>query len=341
MNLSYKDAGVDLEAAEAVVKRIAELAKTTNRQGVLGGIGHFGAFFELDLSGYSKPVMVSSVDGVGTKVKVACAMDRYKDIGRDLVNHCVNDIMCSGADPLYFLDYLSLSRIEGHAVIDLAEGLAEACRQNGVALIGGETAEMPDIYKPGEFDIAGCIVGIVDKDNIIDGSAVSVGDVLIGIRSSGLHTNGYSLARKIVELSEDAGYYKQYDDLGMSMGEALLIPHRSYSEAIKALRKEAGVHGISHITGGGIEGNTRRLLRDDQELAIDWDAWQWPPLFQLLQKLGNVTVAEMRSVFNLGIGMVFVVAPDAVKQVEQKLRQLGESPVQIGTVIHRSGEEAV
>ncbi len=333
MSLSYKDAGVDLEAAEAVVKRIGELAKTTTRPGVLGGIGHFGAFFELDLTGYSKPVMVSSVDGVGTKVKVACAMDRYTDIGRDLVNHCVNDIMCSGAEPLYFLDYLSLGRIEGHAVIDLAEGLAAACRENGIALIGGETAEMPDIYKPGEFDIAGCIVGIVDKDKIIDGSKVAAGDVLIGIGSSGLHTNGYSLARKIVELSEGAGYYKQYDSLGMSIGEALLQPHRSYSLCIAALRSDEDLHGISHITGGGIEGNTRRLLRKGLQLDIDWDAWEWPPLFHLLQELGNVAVEEMRSVFNLGIGLVFVVAPQAEERIRTRLEQMGEQPVCIGRVV--------
>lgn len=333
MKLNYKIAGVDLDAADSAVKKIAQLAAQTHRKGVLGGIGLFGGFFELDLEAYKKPVLVSSIDGVGTKIKIASAMGKYRGIGRDLVNHCVNDVMCCGADPLFFLDYLALGKIDGSAVLQLAEGLAEACADNDCALIGGETAEMPDIYEPGEFDIAGSIVGIVEKGQIIDGQRIDTGDRLIGLSSTGLHTNGFTLARRIVEYSSGTGYHTHYDRLGMTLGDALLVEHRSYKNAITAVRSLPALHGLAHITGGGIVGNTKRLLRPEHTLRIDWDAWEMPAIFRLLQELGEVEIEEMRRVFNIGIGLVMVVAAAAVNEVLAALRQAGEQPVVIGEVV--------
>lgn len=333
MKLTYKVAGVDIDAAESVVKKIGQLARKTHRPGVLGGIGLFGGFFELDLKQYQQPVLVSSVDGVGTKIKIACAMDKYRGIGIDLVNHCVNDVMCCGAEPLYFLDYLSLGKVEGKAVLELAEGLTEACAYNQCALIGGETAEMPDIYEPGEFDIAGTLVGIVEKSQVIDGSHIQKGDVLLGLSSSGLHTNGYTLARRIIEMSSESGYHTTYPDLGMKIGDALLIEHKSYFQAVNAVRHAEGLHGISHITGGGLVGNTSRLLREGLGLDIDWQAWQIPAIFSLLQRLGDIDEQEMRRVFNLGIGLVLVVAADAIDDIEQALASVGETAIRIGHVV--------
>lgn len=333
MKLTYKMAGVDIDAADYVVKRIGQLARKTHRPGVLGGIGLFGGFFELDLQKYRHPVLVSSVDGVGTKIKIACAMDKYRGIGVDLVNHCVNDVMCCGAEPLYFLDYLSLGKVEGKAVLELAEGLAEACAHNKCALLGGETAEMPDIYKPGEFDIAGTLVGIVEKTEVIDGSRIEKGDVLLGLASSGLHTNGYTLARRIIEMSSESGYHTFYPELGMKIGDALLIEHKSYFHAIEAVRRAPGLHGISHITGGGLVGNTSRLLRNGLSLEIDWRAWQKPAIFALLQHLGEIEENEMRRVFNLGIGLVLVVAAESADDIEKKLAGAGEQAVRLGEVV--------
>ncbi|MDQ7065649.1 MAG: phosphoribosylformylglycinamidine cyclo-ligase [candidate division KSB1 bacterium] len=338
MKLNYKIAGVDIDAADAAVKKIAELSKQTHRDGVLGGIGHFGAFFSLDVSRYKNPVLVSSVDGVGTKIKIACALGQYRGIGRDLVNHCVNDVMCSGAEPLYFLDYLALGKLDGKAVLELATGLVEACKENGCALIGGETAEMPDIYQPGEFDIAGTLVGVVERDAIIDGSRIVTGDVLLGLPSTGLHTNGYTLARRIIELSQDSGYHKYYDELGCTIGEALLAEHRSYYPIVRALKDHPGLHGIAHITGGGILGNTRRILPDGLDIDVDWDSWQWPAIFTLLQQLGDVEIDEMRRVFNLGVGLVLVVAEEQAAEIVRILERLGEKTLTVGRVVEETSE---
>ena len=338
MKLTYKVAGVDIDAAEAVVKKIGQLARKTRRPGVLGGIGLFGGFFELDTRRYKQPVLVSSVDGVGTKIKIACALGEYRGIGVDLVNHCVNDVMCCGAEPLYFLDYLALGKIDGKAVLELTEGLAEACAENQCALIGGETAEMPDIYVPGEFDIAGTVVGIVEKSQIIDGAKVAAGDILIGLPSTGLHTNGYTLARRIIERSH-SGYHVHFDELGMTVGKALLAPHRSYFAAISAVRAHPGLHGISHITGGGIVGNTQRLLGAQLQLRIDWGAWDRPAIFQVLQQLGDIEESEMRRVFNLGIGLVLVVEPGAADDVAGQLQAAGETPVLLGSVDAKRSSE--
>ncbi|KAA3612544.1 MAG: phosphoribosylformylglycinamidine cyclo-ligase [Calditrichaeota bacterium] len=330
MKLTYKMAGVDRDAADDVVKRIAQLSKKTARKGVLGGIGHFGAFFELPQDEYKHPVLVSSTDGVGTKIKVACAMDNYKGIGYDIVNHSVNDIMCSGAKPLYFLDYLSLGKIEGSSVLDLAEGLAEACDANDCALIGGETAEMPDLYQPGEFDIAGTIVGIVEKEQIINGEKIEDGNLLIGLESVGLHTNGFSLARKIVELSDSASYHKEYSELGTTMGDALLVPHRSYKNALDSFVSNPGLKGISHITGGGIVENTERLMYNDMTFSIDWQAWDWLPIFKILQEIGDIDTQEMREVFNLGIGMILIIDKSSETEFMTGLKKTGVNPRIIG-----------
>lgn len=332
MKLTYKIAGVDIDAANAVVKKIGQLARKTRRDGVLGQLGHFGGFFELDLQKYSAPVLVSSVDGVGTKIKIACAMGKYRGIGLDLVNHCVNDVMCSGAEPLYFLDYLALGKIDGKAVLELAEGLAEGCALNHCALIGGETAEMPDLYEPGEFDIAGTIVGVVEKNKILDGSRIRKGDVLLGLQSTGLHTNGFTLARRIIELSSNTGYHTRQEALGSSIGDALLAPHKSYYGAITLVRDHPAVHGIAHITGGGLVDNMERLFPERLHACIDWDAWQPPGIFALLQHLGEIDDAEMRRVFNLGIGLVLIVDAIAVEKIANRLQAAGEPTLQIGTI---------
>ncbi len=332
--LDYKTAGVDIQAADEAVRHIAELARKTHTPGVLGAIGHFGAFFELNLTDYQEPVLVTSVDGVGTKIKIACAMGRYRGIGRDLVNHCVNDILCCGADPLYFLDYLALGRMDGKAVAELATGLVEACQENRCALIGGETAEMPDIYHPGEFDIAGTIVGIVEKSRIIDGTRICKGDVLIGVASSGLHTNGFTLARRIVEMSLDSGYHKYYDELSATIGEALLAEHKSYFRIVGALKQEVEIHGIAHITGGGLIGNIRRIVPPGLDIKIDWQSWQRPCIFSILQKLGNIEESEMRRVFNLGVGMVFVIPQNTAQQVLDRIHAMDEKAFIIGEIVH-------
>ncbi len=335
MSLTYKSAGVDREAADKVVKRIAQLAQKTKQKGVLGGIGHFGAFFELPQGEYKNPVLVSSTDGVGTKIKVACAMDNYTGIGHDIVNHCINDIMCSGAKPLFFLDYLSLGKIAGSSVMQLAEGLAAACAANDCALIGGETAEMPNLYQPGEFDIAGTIVGIIEKERIINGEKIEADNVLIGLESSGLHTNGYSLARKIVELSDNASYHLEYEQLGTTLGEALLAPHRSYKKAIDSLLAHSGLRGISHITGGGIVENTQRLMYGNMDFEIDWQSWDWLPIFQVLQNIGAIETCEMRQVFNLGIGMILIVQAEFENEFMENLQKSGVKPKIIGRTFEK------
>lgn len=333
MGISYKSSGVNLEAAEASTKKISVLAKKTFNKHVLNGIGLFAGFYEIDTKKYPQPVVVTSIDGVGTKLKIAFSMGIHKTVGRDLVNHCVNDIMTSGADPIAFTDYIGALQLDPQIIAQIVEGMAGACMENGCALIGGETAEMPGFYAPGEYDLAGSIIGLVNRPDIINGEKIAAGDVLIGLPSNGLHTNGYSLARKVllevrkVDLTEtDAG-------LGDSWGHVLLKVHKSYANAIRQVRKIKGVHGISHITGGGIKGNTKRLLRGDLSLQIDWDSWEMPPEFQLIQQYGRIEIEEMRRAFNLGIGLVFVVSEQSVDVVLQKLKDIKQEAVIIGQVI--------
>lgn len=327
---TYKDSGVDIKEGEEMVESIKSMVRETHSPAVLKDIGGFGGFFKPDLSGYEEPVFVSSVDGVGTKLIVAFKMQKYDTVGQDLVNHCVNDIAVCGADPLFFLDYFSTGKLKKEVGYEVVKGFATACKQNGVALVGGETAEMPDIYSEGEFDLAGTIVGIVDRDNVIDGGTIKKGDLLLGFRSSGLHTNGYSLARKV--LFSTYSVEDRVDELEATIGDELLKIHRSYLPHIRGLREVKGVHGFSHITGGGIVGNTKRIVPDSLSIEIDWDAWERPAIFKLIQELGNVPEEDMRATFNLGIGLITVARPDALDQIDQWAEEFGEEFIRIGTV---------
>jgi phosphoribosylformylglycinamidine cyclo-ligase len=327
---SYKSSGVDVKAGEALVDSIKGMVKSTHTPGVLANIGGFGGFFKPDFAAYSNPVLVSSTDGVGTKLKVAFKTGIYNTIGQDLVNHCVNDIAVCGAEPLFFLDYFATGKLDQDVAKKVIEGITIACKENSCALIGGETAEMPDIYANGEFDMAGTIVGIVDQHKVYDGSKVEKGDLVIGIESSGLHTNGYSLARKVLFHHFDVDYFAP--ELGMTIGEAMLAVHRSYLPHIKELKKNDGVHAFSHITGGGIVGNTKRVVPSDMNLQIDWKSWTMPPLFEMIRELGSVDINDMREAFNLGIGLCVIVAKDAVDSVLSTLGSMGEKPKIIGKI---------
>lgn len=333
MTSTYQAAGVSLEAAEATTKKIAALAKSTFNSQVLKEIGLFAGFFALDLQHYSDPVIVSSIDGVGTKLKIAFASGRHDSIGQDLVNHCVNDIMTCGADPLFFLDYLGLGRLDPDTATALVGGMAQACRENGCALIGGETAEMPGFYANGEYDLAGTIIGAVNRSEIIDGSRISPGDLLLGLPSTGLHTNGYALARKVLFEVQQVRLDDQAPSLEMSWSDVLLQVHRSYQKPILAVRRHPALHGISHVTGGGIAGNTHRLLRPGLQLEIDWHCWTVPPLFQMIQEYGRIADDEMRRVFNLGIGLVLVVQPEGASEIIQLLAEAGEAAFAFGRVV--------
>lgn len=328
---SYKSSGVDVKAGEALVNSIKDMVKSTHTPGVLANIGGFGGFFKPDFAAFKNPVLVSSTDGVGTKLKVAFKTGVYHTIGQDLVNHCVNDIAVCGAQPLFFLDYFATGKLDQDIARQVIEGIAIACRENSCALVGGETAEMPDIYSDGEFDMAGTIVGMVDQDQVYDGSKVQRGDVVIGIESSGLHTNGYSLARKVLFHHFDVDYYAP--ELGSTIGEAMLAVHRSYLSHITELKKNSDVHAFSHITGGGIVGNTKRVVPNGLKLEIDWSAWSIPPLFEMIRELGNVEIEDMREAFNMGIGLCVITGSDASEAVIETLKKMGEKPVVIGRIV--------
>ncbi|MEX0608742.1 MAG: phosphoribosylformylglycinamidine cyclo-ligase [Balneolaceae bacterium] len=328
--LTYKDSGVDIKAGEELVNSIKGVVKETHGPEVLSNIGGFGGFFRPELGAFKKPVFVSSVDGVGTKLIVAFKAGKYDTVGQDLVNHCVNDIAVCGATPLFFLDYFSTGKLEQHVGFDVISGFAKACKENGVALIGGETAEMPDIYDSGEFDLAGTIVGIVDEDKVINGAGIEKGDVLLGFKSSGLHTNGYSLARKVLFSKYKVENY--LEELGSTIGDELLKVHRSYLSLISELKEMPGVNGFSHITGGGMVGNTKRILPENLALEIDWKAWERPPVYNIIQKLGNVPEEDMQATFNLGIGLVCVVSESEVDAVRKKAEGLGEEVFEVGRV---------
>lgn len=328
---TYKESGVDIDAADESVDRIKGAVRKTFTQGVLADIGAFGAFFEPDLSGYEQPVLVSSIDGVGTKVLVAKRAGRFDTVGQDLVNHCVNDIASCGAEPLFFLDYYATGTLNPDHAEALIGGFAAACQSNGCALIGGEIAEMPDVYAADDFDLAGTIVGMVDKAEIIDGSAVQDGDVLLGLPSTGLHTNGFSLARHV--LFDAFAIDEPIDALsGTSLAEALLTVHRSYLPAIRAARKSGLVHGIAHITGGGLPGNLARIMPDGLGAAVNYNAWTRPAIFDLIQNTGDVPESDMRRTFNLGIGLVMAVPPSAAADVEEVLTAQDATPMRLGTV---------
>jgi phosphoribosylformylglycinamidine cyclo-ligase len=327
----YKDAGVNIDEADRAVAHIKRLARKTFTRGVLTDIGSFGAGFQL--AGWKKPVLVSSADGVGTKLKVAFAAGRHDTVGQDLVNHCVNDIAVQGARPLFFLDYYATGKLDAEVARQVASGLALACRENGCALIGGETAEMPGLYAQGEYDLAGFIVGAVERKRMLTGAGICAGDVLLGLTSTGLHTNGYSLARKL--LFDVAGYGAKtfLPELGCTVGDELLKVHRSYLTPIQRLLSEGALKGAAHITGGGMSDNIPRILPTGLAVEIDPSAWPVPPVFDLLQRLGRIPEDDYRRTFNLGIGMVLVVAPRGLLRAYRILDGLKETFYRIGRVV--------
>ncbi len=311
--MDYKSAGVDIEEGDNLVRSIKPMVRSTFNANVLADIGLFGALYDAKFPDYDHPVLVSSTDGVGTKLKIAFAMEKHDSVGQDLVNHCVNDILACGASPLFFLDYFATGKLDARVGESVISGLVTACRENGCALIGGETAEMPSMYNAGEYDMAGTIVGVVEKSKVLDGKRIRQGDVLVGLESTGLHTNGFSLARKV--LFPKFNVQQHIDDLGMSLGEALLAVHRSYLNVVKPLLSGDKVLALSHITGGGIVGNTSRVLPEGLALDINWTSWQLPALFQFIQKTGVITDEEMRHVFNLGIGLIIVCREDDADEI--------------------------
>ncbi len=331
MGDTYKNSGVDIDAGNKTVERIKSLAKSTFSKNVLSDIGLFGGFYELNLSGFKEPVLVSSVDGVGTKLKLAFSAQIHNTVGQDLVNHCVNDIAVCGAQPLYFLDYLAFGKLNTDVAEKIIEGFSLACKENGCSLIGGETAEMPGLYSPEEYDMSGTIVGIVEKNKIINGKNIKNGDVLVGFPSNGLHTNGYSLARKI--LLSNYNLNDEIDELGSTLGEELLRIHRSYLKIINHLKAGVNIKGFSHITGGGIIDNTMRIIPKGMRIEINWDKWEFPAIFKLIKKTGNVSEDEMRKVFNLGIGLIAVVSKENEYKTIQLSHELNEHPLVIGKVI--------
>ncbi len=310
MTRTYRDAGVDVAEADRAVERIARAASATLTPAVLGGVGGFGALYRFDPATHPDPILVSSTDGVGTKLKVALGLGRHDTIGVDLVNACVNDIIVSGADPLFVLDYLAVGDLRADVVEEIVGGVAAGCAAAGIPLIGGETAQMPDLYRGAEYDLAGFVVGVVARADLIDGSAVRAGDAVIGLPSSGLHTNGYSLARRV--LPEET-WSKPMPGNGRSIGEALLEPHRSYLDDVRLVRRrlrESGgdLHALAHVTGGGWEGNVPRTLPEGLGVQVDVGSWPVPPIFSLIQERGDIADAEMLRTFNVGIGMTMVVA---------------------------------
>ena len=332
MSTTYRDAGVDIEAGEETVRRIRGLVRETFTPGVLADIGAFGGFFALDRAAFDEPVLVSSIDGVGTKLKVAVRVGRHDTVGQDLVNHCVNDIAVCGARPLFFLDYFSTGALKPAVAEQVVRGFATACKENGCALIGGETAEMPDLYRPGDYDLAGCVVGVVERRDLLDGAKIEEGDVLLGLPSTGLHTNGYSLARKVLFERYVAGDTPEVLG-GESVGEVLLRVHRSYLNPIQALLAEGVPHGFAHITGGGLEGNTRRIMPEGLRAEFDWDAWRRPPIFRLIQETGDVPEEDMRRTFNLGVGLVAVVPEAKRERALVVLGALGVPAFPVGQVV--------
>jgi phosphoribosylformylglycinamidine cyclo-ligase len=338
-SISYADAGVDITSGDRSKQRIKMLARKTFNRQVLSEIGGFGGLFALDLEKFPSPVLVSSTDGVGTKLKVAFELGIHHTVGQDLVNHCVNDIAVQGATPLFFLDYLATGKLEDMVVEKVVQGISEACRANGCALIGGETAQMPGFYGDGEYDLAGTIVGAVSRDKIITGEHIQIGDVLMGLPSNGLHTNGYSLARKLLFEVAKYGPDQYVNELKDKTGAALMRTHRSYLSVIKKLAGAEVVSGLAHITGGGITENLPRILPKGMGASIDLASWQPPPLFGHLQQLGNVTQDEMLRTFNMGIGLIAVIPAEKIKKAKAILNRANERHCLIGRVVR--GERKV
>jgi phosphoribosylformylglycinamidine cyclo-ligase len=338
-SVSYADAGVDISSGDRSKQRIKMLARKTFNRQVLSEIGGFGGLFALDLEKFPNPVLVSSADGVGTKLKVAFELGIHHTVGQDLVNHCVNDIAVQGATPLFFLDYLATGRLENEVVEKVVQGISEACRANGCALIGGETAQMPGFYADGEYDLAGTIIGAVSRDKIITGEHIQIGDVLVGLPSNGLHTNGYSLARKLLFEVAKYGPDHYVNELKDKTGAALMRTHRSYLSVIKKLAGAEVVSGMAHITGGGITENLPRILPKGMGAVVDLASWTVPPLFGHLQQLGNVAQDEMLRTFNMGIGLIAVIPAEKIKKAKAILNRANERHCLIGRVVR--GERKV
>jgi phosphoribosylformylglycinamidine cyclo-ligase len=334
--LTYRHAGVDIDAGDALVEAIKPIARSTNRPGVLAGVGGFGAMFQIPPGQYKEPVLVSGTDGVGTKLKLAIDLDRHDTIGIDLVAMCVNDIVVQGAEPLFFLDYLATGRLDKQRDPAIIAGIGEGCRQAGCALVGGETAEMPGMYAPGDYDLAGFAVGVVEKSKIIDGAAVKPGDTIIGIASSGPHSNGYSLVRRIVEVSQ-AKLDAPFD--GRPLGEVLLTPTRIYVKPLLALLRALPVHAIAHITGGGLPGNVPRVLPQTMRAVIHAGAWKRAPIFDWLQQQGNVEDAEMYRTFNCGLGMIVVVDENDAERTIVEFAKHGEHAMAVGHIEAYAGSD--
>ena len=331
VSLSYRDAGVDIDAGDALIEAIKPFAKRTMRDGVLAGIGGFGALFEVSKK-YREPVLVSGTDGVGTKLKLAFHLNRHDTVGIDLVAMSVNDILVQGAEPLFFLDYFACGRLDVATATDVIKGIAAGCEQAGCALIGGETSEMPSMYPDGEYDLAGFAVGAVEKSRIIDGKKISTGDVVLGLASSGAHSNGYSLVRKILDVAKPD---LNADFHGRPLSDVLIAPTRIYVKPLLALMEKMDIHGLVHITGGGLVENIPRVLQPDLTAVLHREAWQMPPLFTWLQQQGGVEDAEMHRVFNCGIGMTVIVPKDKADETEAILRQSGETVFRLGEIRER------
>ena len=342
MSQAYKSAGVDVEAGYKAVELMKEHVKRTNIPGVLSGIGGFGGLFEIG-AGYQNPVLVSGTDGVGTKLKLAFIMDKHDTVGQDCVAMCVNDIACGGAKPLFFLDYIAVGKNVPERVADIVKGVADGCVQAGCALIGGETAEMPGFYDPEEYDLAGFSVGIVDKDKIIDGSRLEAGNVIIGVKSSGVHSNGYSLVRKVFRIDDStdcAARLNTYsDELGMTVGEALLTPTKIYVKPLLSVIEQVDVRAVSHITGGGFIENIPRMLKEGTRARIDKNSFEVLPVFKMIQELGEVSERDMFNTYNMGIGLMFAVPADQADQAVAAVCSAGEEACAVGEVV--SGEKGV
>ena len=338
---TYRDAGVDIDAANRATEKIKELARATFNTRTLSEIGSFGGMFDGAFPGMRQPVLVASADGVGTKLKIAFATGTHNTIGRDLVNHCVNDILVQGARPLFFLDYIATGRLAPEIVGAIVEGIARGCRENGSVLLGGETAEMPGFYADGEYDVAGFIVGVVDRERVIDGRAIVPGDIVLGLPSVGLHTNGYSLARKLFFADAGSEPDTYLDDLGETIGKALLKPHVSYLRALEGLLDSGTLKGLAHITGGGLLENIPRILPEGASVQIKRGSWPVLPIFELMQRIGSIEDAEMFRTFNMGIGMVVVCAQTDVTQIASQVRERGFNCFEIGRVNEGAGNVVI
>jgi len=340
MSQNYEQSGVSLEAGYESVRRIKKHIARTARLGMMGNIGSFGGMFDLSLLNMKEPILVSGTDGVGTKLKLAFLLDKHDTIGQDAVAMCVNDVLAQGAQPLFFLDYIAVGKNNPAQIEQIVKGVADGCVLANCALIGGETAEMPDMYHEGEYDIAGFTVGAVEKSKLIDGSKVSVGDQLIGLQSSGVHSNGFSLVRKIVLKDNSFDLFQHFDELNGKLGETLLTPTKIYIKPVLEVLKTINVHAICHITGGGFDENIPRVLQENQSVEIDENSWEKPPIFNFLEKAGNIPHREMFNIFNMGIGMILIVKPEDAANTVEILKNCGENAFIIGKITYSDEKDS-